>query len=124
MLCLIAYFIYVVFRLVLVTVMIFIAQKTKTQFDDLLVTNKTAKYIAHLIPLLFIYKSVPIILDRYQYWESVFGKLVGIYIVFLILWIIRTIFNALRDYLKLKPRYSDKPIDSFIQVIMIVLWMV
>jgi hypothetical protein len=33
-------------------------------------------------------------------------------------------FNALRDYLKLKPRYSDKPIDSFIQVIMIVLWMV
>jgi miniconductance mechanosensitive channel len=31
-------------------------------------------------------------------------------------------FNALRDYLK--PRYSDKPIDSFIQVIMIVLWAV
>jgi miniconductance mechanosensitive channel len=123
-LCLLAYFIYVVFRLILVTVMIFIAQKTKTKFDDLLVTNKTAKYIAHLIPLLFIYKSVPIILDKYEYWESVFGKLVGIYIVFLILWIIRTIFNALRDYLKLKPRYSDKPIDSFIQVIMIVLWMV
>jgi miniconductance mechanosensitive channel len=124
LLCLVAYSIYIVFRLVLVTVMIFIARKTKTQFDDLLVTNKTAKYIAHLIPLLFIYKAVPIILDRYEYWENVFGKLVGIYIVFLILWIIRTIFNALRDYLKLKPRYSDKPIDSFIQVIMIALWMV
>jgi uncharacterized membrane protein YiaA len=37
--------------------------------------------------------------------------------------IIRTIFCA-KDYLKLKPRYSDKPIDSFIQVIMIVLWIV
>lgn len=123
-LCLLAYSIYIVFRLVLVTIMVFIAQKTRTKFDDLLVTNKTAKYIAHLIPLLFIYKSVPIILDKYEYWESVFGKLVGIYIVFLILWIVRTIFNALRDYLKLKPRYSDKPIDSFIQVIMIVLWMV
>jgi len=104
--------------------MIFIAQKTKTNFDDLLVSNKTAKYIAHLIPLLFIYKSVPVILERYEYWEGVFGKLVGIYIVILVLWIIRTIFNALRDYLKLKPRYSDKPIDSFIQVIMIVLWIV
>jgi miniconductance mechanosensitive channel len=33
-------------------------------------------------------------------------------------------FYALKDYLKLKPRYSDKPIDSFIQVIMIVLWIV
>ena len=123
-LCMIAYVIYVVFRLVLVTIMVLIAKKTKTKFDDLLVTNKTAKYIAHLIPFLFIYKSVPIILDRYEYWEGVFGKFVGIYIVMLILWIIRTIFNALRDYLKLKPRYSDKPIDSFIQVTMIVRWAV
>ena len=123
-LCLLSYVIYIVFRLVLVTVMMVIAQKTKTKFDDLLVTNKTAKYIAHLIPLLFIYKSVPIILDRFEYWEGVFGKLVGIYIIILVLWIIRTIFNALRDYLKLKPRYSDKPIDSFIQVIMIMLWVV
>jgi len=123
-LCLLSYVIYIVFRLVLVTVMMVIAQKTKTKFDDLLVTNKTAKYIAHLIPLLFIYKSVPIILDRFEYWEGVFGKLVGIYIVILVLWIIRTIFNALRDYLKLKPRYSDKPIDSFIQVIMIMLWVI
>ena len=120
----IAYVIYVVLRLVLVTIMEKKKKKTKTKFDDLLVTNKTAKYIAHLIPFLFIYKSVPIILDRYEYWEGVFGKFVGIYIVMLILWIIRTIFNALRDYLKLKPRYSDKPIDSFIQVIMIVLWAV
>ena len=124
MLCVLAYAIYVVFRLILVTIMAVIAQKTKTKFDDLLVSNKTAKYIAHLIPLLFIYKSVPIILERYEYWEGVFGKLVGIYIVLLVLWIVRTIFNALRDYLKLKPRYSDKPIDSFIQVIMIVLWAV
>ena len=123
-LCFLSYVIYIVFRLVLVTVMMVIAQKTKTKFDDLLVTNKTAKYIAHLIPLLFIYKSVPIILDRFEYWEGVFGKLVGIYIVILVLWIIRTIFNALRDYLKLKPRYSDKPIDSFIQVIMIMLWVI
>jgi miniconductance mechanosensitive channel len=124
LLCIVAYSIYVVFRLLLVTIMIFIARKTRTKFDDLLVTNKTAKYIAHLIPLLFIYKSVPVILERYEYWEGVFGKLVGIYIVILVLWIIRTIFNALRDYLKLKPRYSDKPIDSFIQVIMILLWIV
>lgn len=124
MLCVLAYTIYIIFRLILVTFMVVIAQKTKTKFDDLLVTNKTAKYIAHLIPLLLIYKAVPIILERYDYWEGVFGKLVGIYIVILVLWIVRTIFNALRDYLKLKPRYSDKPIDSFIQVVMILLWVI
>jgi len=118
----IAYLIYFVFRFLLVTSMVVLAKKTKTKFDDLLVTNKTAKYISHLIPLLFIYKSVPIILKNFVYWESVFGKLVGIYIVLLSLWIIKTIFHALRDHLKQNPSYSDKPIDSYIQVIMIVLW--
>ncbi|TWI00519.1 miniconductance mechanosensitive channel [Flavobacterium tiangeerense] len=123
-LCVLSYVIYLIFRLLLVTILAIIAQKTKTKFDDLLVSNKTAKYIAHLIPLLFIYKSVPVILDRFEYWEGIFAKIVGIYIIVLVLWIIRTIFNALRDYLKLKPRYSDKPIDSFIQVIMILLWVI
>lgn len=122
LLCFIAYFIYVIFRLVLVTVMAIVAKKTKTNFDDLLVSNQTAKYIAHLIPFLFIYKSVPIILEDYVYWESIFGKMVGIYIIVLSLWIIRSILKAIRDYLKDQPKFSDKPIDSYVQVIMIVLW--
>ena len=121
-LCLLSYYIYYIFRIVLVTIMIYVAKRTKTKFDDLLVSNKTAKYIAHLIPLLFIYKSVPIILNDFVYWEGVFGKLVGVYIVLLVLWIIRTVFNAVRDHLKQTPKYSDKPIDSYIQVIMIVFW--
>lgn len=121
-LCILAYTIYLIFKFILVRSMVVVAKRTKTKFDDLLVSNKTAKYIAHLIPLLFIYKSVPIILENYVYWEFIFGKLVGIYIVLLSLWIIKTIFNALRDYLKQNRTYSDKPIDSYIQVIMIVLW--
>src|SRR6478609_4255098 len=123
LLCFLAYGLYVIFRFLLVTILAVVAQKTKTKFDDLLVSNKTAKYIAYLFPLLFVFKSVPVILDKFEYWESIFGKAVATYIILLILWIIRTIFNSIRDYLKLIPRYSDKPIDSFIQVIMIVLWM-
>lgn len=118
----VAYLIYVVFRLVLVTLMAIIAQRTKTHFDDLLVSNKTAKYIAYLIPFLFIYKSVPVIMEHFVYWESLFGKLVGVYIIVLSLWIIRSVLKAIRDYLKAKPKFSDKPIDSYIQIIMIVLW--
>lgn len=117
-----SYLIFLVFRFVLVRTLIVMARKTKTRFDDLLVSNKTAKYIAHLIPLLFIYKCVPILLENFVYWESIFGKLVGIYIVLLSLWIIKTILHAVRDHLKQNPSFSDKPIDSYIQVIMIILW--
>jgi len=117
-----AYVIYYVAKFILVTLTAVFAQRTKTKFDDYLIQNKTTRYTAYLIPFFFIYKAVPVILDKYEYWESMFGKIVGIYIVLLGLWIVRTIFNSLRDYLKQKPEYSDKPIDSFVQVIMIVLW--
>ena len=123
-LCLLSYVIYLFFRFLLITILAIVAKRTKTRFDDLLVSNNTAKYIAYLIPLLFVYKSVPIILKNYDYWETVFSKLIAVYIIGLVLWIIRTVFNALRDYLKSLPTYSDKPIDSYIQVIMIVLWMI
>ena len=122
LLCFLVYLIYIGFRLLLVTLMAIVAKRTKTKFDDLLVTNKTAKYIAYLIPLLFVYKSVPLILNNFVYWESIFGKMLEVYIVLWILWIVRTVFNALRDHLKQNPKFSDKPIDSYIQIIMIVLW--
>ncbi|RYJ38662.1 Mechanosensitive ion channel MscS [Flavobacterium anhuiense] len=117
-----AYVIYYAAKFLLVTLTAIFAQRTKTKFDDYLIQNKTTRYTAYLIPFFFIYKAVPVILDKYEYWESIFGKIVGIYIVLLGLWIVRTVFNSLRDYLKQKPEYSDKPIDSFVQVIMIVLW--
>jgi miniconductance mechanosensitive channel len=121
-LTILAYFIFAVFRYVLVRALIITARRTKTRFDDLLVSNKTAKYISHLIPLLFVYKSMPILLKNFVYWEDIFGKLIAIYIVLLTLWIIKTILHAFRDHLKTNPSFSDKPIDSYIQVIMIVLW--
>ena len=122
LLIIMAYAVYYVAKFLLVTLTAIFAQKTKTKFDDFLINNKTTKYTAYLIPFFFIYKAVPIILDKYEYWELVFGKIVGVYIVLLSLWIIQTVFNSLKDYLKQKPEYSDKPIDSFIQVVMMVLW--
>ncbi len=58
----------------------------------------------------------------FVYWEGIFTKGVKFYIIILSLWIIRSIFNSLKDYLKGKEKYKDKPIDSYIQVIMICLW--
>lgn len=118
----ISYLIYLVCRFILVTTMAIFAKKTKTKFDDLLVSNETAKYMSHLIPLIYIYKTVPIILKDFTSWETIFGRLVAVYITLLTLWIINSILKAIRDHLIVKPEYSDKPINSYVQVIMILLW--
>lgn len=111
-----------IFKKILIISLAIVATKTKSTFDDFLVANKTAKYIAHLIPLYYVYKTVPIILKDFEYWEDFFSKGVKIYIIVLSLWIIRSVFHSLKDFLKHIPRFSDKPIDSYIQVFMIVLW--
>ena len=121
--CVLAYLIFIVIRFVLDKSIRSIVKKTKNKFDDYVIENLTGQYLFYLVPLLLIYKSVPVILEKYDYWEFVFGKIVAIWIVVLIIMIIRTGLNILRSYLKLKPRYNDKPIDSFIQVFNIVLWM-
>ena len=123
LLCVLSYLIFLISRVIFIGLMNLLASKTKTKFDDFLISNKTPKYIAYLIPFLFIFKSVPVILDNFVYWENFFNKIVRIYIVILSLWIFRSALKALRDYLKQKTKYSDKPIDSYIQVIMIILWM-
>ena len=72
MLMIVAYLIFLISRSVFNRLFNFVAQTTKTTFDDLLISNKTAKYISHLIPLLFIYNAVPIILRKFIYWEGFF----------------------------------------------------
>jgi len=116
------FIIHYIFKKILIEVFSAVAQRTKTEFDDLLVANKTTKYIAYLIPLLFINLIVPIIMKKFVYWEGIFSKGVQIYIVILVLWIIRSILNAVKDHLKKLPDFLDKPIDSYIQVFMIILW--
>lgn len=121
-LMLLAYAIDYLAKKVLIIGLAVVATYTKSTFDDFLVANKTAKYIAHLVPLYYISKKIPIVLDDFVYWENLFGKSVKIFIIVLSLFIVRSIFNSLKDYLKTLPKYNDKPIDSYIQVIMIILW--
>jgi miniconductance mechanosensitive channel len=118
----IAYIIDAVARRLLVFIMNIIAHKTKTQFDDFLVGNRTPQYIAHAIPLYSIYKTVPLALKGFTYWEYIFTKGITIWIIFIAIWIARSVLNAIRDYLKMQPDYNDKPIDSYVQVVMIMLW--
>lgn len=121
-LMILAYAIDYLAKKILIIGLAIVATYTKSTFDDFLVANKTAKYIAHLVPLYYISIKIPIVLDDFVYWENLFGKSVKIFIIILSLFIVRSIFNSLKDYLKTLPKYNDKPIDSYIQVIMIVLW--
>ena len=73
-LMILAYAIDFLAKKILIIGLAIVATYTKSTFDDFLVANKTAKYIAHLVPLYFISIKIPIVLDDFVYWENLFGK--------------------------------------------------
>ena len=113
---------YVVRKLIRVT-FINLARKTKTHFDDLLITNKVPRNIAHIIPFLIALEFVPHVLYQFEWLENIVEKGLKVFAIILTLWIVRSLLNTLEDYFKTLPRLKDKPIDSYIQVFMIFAWL-
>lgn len=98
------------------------ATKSKTKFDDILITNKAPRNIAHIIPLLIVIEFVPTVFYDFPVFEDFIKKGLEVFAIVLILWIVRSLLNTLKDYLKTLPRLKDKPTDSYMQVFMIFAW--
>jgi len=111
-----------VIRKILIQVFSRFASKSKTNFDDLMVANKVPRNIAHIIPLLVMLEFMPVVLTDFNYYENIVEKTLEVLSIVLTLWIVRSILNTVKDYLKTLPRLRDKPIDSYIQVFMIFAW--
>lgn len=98
------------------------ARKTKTNFDDIAITNKLPGLLAHVFPLLLAIELIPVVFADFAYLGGMALKFTNILAIILILNIAKSILRSLRDYLKTLPRFQDKPIDSYIQVFMIIGW--
>ena len=98
------------------------SERTKTDFDNFMVTNKVPRNIAHIIPLLVALNFVPIVFIDFPGFENVIEKGLQVFSILLTIWIIRSFVLSLRDYFNTKDKLKDKPINSYIQVILIIVW--
>jgi len=99
-----------------------LSRLTKTDFDDIAVKNKVPHYLAHIIPLALLMEFLPTVFVDFQYAENIAIKIGYVLGVVLVLYIVRSLLNSIRDYLKILEPFRDKPIDSYIQVFMIFAW--
>lgn len=98
------------------------SEKTKTHFDDYVVQNKVPRNVAHIIPLLIALEFAPIALVDFSYLQNLVAKGLQVLSILLTIWVIRSLIKAIRDYLNTKERLKDKPINSYVQVILIIVW--
>lgn len=113
----------IVVRRILRYISIKIAERTKTKFDNILITNKLPRNFAHIIPVFLLLELTPVIFGDFELLKIGTDKIIKVFVVILTLWIVRSILNSMKDFLKQLPRFKDKPIESYIQVVMIFAWM-
>ena len=111
-----------VIRKFLLNLFIKFSENTKTHFDDYVVKNKVPRNVAHIIPLLIALEFTPVVFVDFAFLENIVSKGLQVFSILLTIWIIRSFIKALRDYLNTKERLKDKPINSYVQVILIVVW--
>jgi miniconductance mechanosensitive channel len=98
--------------------------KTKTTFDDFLIKTNFPKYVGQILPLLLINSTIPYILINHQFTLGLVRLVIKVYVIVLVVWILRSLLRTTKNYLKTREEYRDKPIDSYIQVIIIFVWII
>ncbi|HUH73999.1 MAG TPA: mechanosensitive ion channel domain-containing protein [Chitinophagales bacterium] len=121
--CLLVFLIQFFVRRVIRKTLTKVSQKSEYTFFDHLLANKFPHYLALIAPISLVKNSVEIVFVDFPKWIPVFDKLVDIYIIFALIKIITSILYSCADLLKEHPAYSGKPLDSYIQVIKLVLYL-
>ncbi len=119
-----SYFMWWFFRNVMVQALGVIVDRTKVTWDDYLVEHKVFKALAHLFPLMFMEYFLSIIFYNYPKWEGLFSKFVWVWIIIAIIYTINRSLGVLKDIIQENERFKDKPIQSYVQVVKIIITLI
>lgn len=100
------------------------ASTTNSRFDDRLLHYKLPRYVARIVPLMMSYHLVPLVFQDLPQWIPAAERLFTIFFIVLFVRIVRSVLNALRDTSRDDPAFRDKPLDSYVQVVMLVMYLI
>lgn len=117
-----AWLLRVIGRFTLVSIFHRIASATKTTIDDTLIENMFPKNISRFVPYFFLSALVGFWANGNTTIENWLHTFMDVYAVFVAIITIRSLLRTLKQELQNRPQFKDKPIESYIQVVMIFLW--
>ena len=121
-LLLISWVLRVIARFILVNASSKISGATKTTMDDALIEHKFPKNVSRIVPYFFLHAVIPFWSNANEKVEEWITAIVDVYAVFVAILIIKSLLRAFRQQLQKQKQFKDKPIDSYMQVVMIFLW--
>lgn len=112
-----------VVRRMLRIVLIRISKRTDIKFFHHLLNNRLPHYLALIATLVLINAAIPVIFIDFPDLIKPMNVIADVYLVLIIIWMIMAIIRAGGDDLRTKPAFREKPIDSYLQVIRMILFL-
>lgn len=113
-----------ILRKILMLLLIKTIRKSKTRIDDYLIHNGVLRYATHLIPLLVARQALPFIFTGFEKWTKITLIFTEILLILTFTVLINALVKTTRDVSKSKKRFADKPLDSYFQVVSIVIYII
>lgn len=98
------------------------SNKTKTSYDDFLAKGNFPRFLAHFIPVGLIRYVAPFLFNSYSHISEFLIRATDVYLIVLGALIFRSVLRSTTNYLRTKNKYKDKPLESYVQVLMIFAW--
>ena len=119
--CFIADFIGRKFILVIIEKVI---KRTKNTWDDVLIEKRVFKNVAHILPAVLVSSLASVLYRGHPGWVSAVEKIADIYLTIAIILTVVAFFKAFQFYLESRPFLKGKPLDSYMQLIRLVIYIV
>ena len=111
-------------RIILQAILNRSARISKAHILENLSKRRFPHFLAMIVPFSLVKGSIPIIFDQFPKTMQFMDKLADIYLIFYVIWLIMSVVNASSDTLRLKPSLKDKPLDSYVQVVKIIFYII
>src|SRR5690606_37229674 len=101
-----------------------IIKKTKTNWDDFLLSNKVLNKLSQLILVIIAQQMIPFIFMGFPHFTAGLQKFLNILVILSVYAFINSLLKTGRDILRTSKAFVDEPLDSYLQVVQIFLFFV
>lgn len=97
-------------------------RRSKNPYDDVFLEKRVFRQLAHLLPALMVYYSLPFVFERIGFSVELLQKALIIYIIVVLARVAHKFLKALEEIARHFERFRKKPISSYTQVFLIVIY--
>ena len=120
----VAYLSYIITKNYLLKILGRIISKSKSQWDDILFKKKVFNRLAYIVPAIIVQYLIVYFLSDFPKLSGFLEKGISIYIIFISIRAIDAFLNGMHEIYLTLPSSKDKPIKSYIQIIIILVYFI